>query len=421
MNKKLFIDLLQNAALVILSVTAVLLMLQFPMLDGAISGRMHALLSSPESAPEKNFDLATAVTAVHFVVTDDYEYGRCTRINASTSEAEFQKIAPLFREAIGSAAEQKNATETEFRAALKSSGIYIDLTTVLPVSMVAAWLGEELVSDSNIRALALTTAQETAMLYFLKEDGSVVRCVSALSSSGVREITVTFAPNGGRFAYETEYAALSPYTVMVQDVDAVAQIGAALPAGYSAYNLLTALEFNAHTNSRYTESGGAEVVIQSPQILKIGPDGTVRYSSDGEVTNELYRVVSMGSEPTSAEVLQAACLLANALSEGTNAAQLSFDGAEKTDDGWIILFCYRVGGIRVRLNEDRAALRVIITGDRIVEFEYYCRAYTTMQETDALLPPSIAVAIAAMYEDAELSIAYVDNGASMMTARWFAQ
>lgn len=421
MNKKLFINLFQNITLVVLSLTAILLMLRLPMLDGALGGKMRALLSQTESVPEKSFDLITAVTAVHYVVTDDYEYGRSASINASTSEAEFQKIAPLFREAIGSAAEPKNATETEFRAALKSAGIYIDLTTVLPLPMVAAWLGEEINGNGNIRALALTTAQETAMLYFLKEDGSVIRCASALSSSGVREITATFVPNGGQFAYETEYRSLTPYTVLVQETDAVEQISASVPAGYSAYRLLTMLDFNAHTTARYTESDGSEVVMQSPRTLKIGPDGTVRYSSDGEVTNELYRVGSSGESPSSAEVLQAACQLANALSNATDAGELSLDSAEMTEKGWIITFCYRVDGIRVRLNEERNALRVTIVGNTITEFEYYCRAYMPTQEINELLPPSLVVAIAALHEGAELTIAYVDNGAATLNAHWFAQ
>lgn len=420
MSKKI-VNLLQNIALVVLSVTAVLLLLQFPMLEGAVTGRMRAFLSPKEQTVEKSFDLSGAITAVHFAVTDDYEYGRCTRINANTADADFQKLSPLLREAIGSASDPKKATETELRAALKSAGIYIDLTTTLPVSVVSAWLGEDASGEYSVRAMALTTVQETAKLYFLKEDGTVVRCESALSSAAVREITATFTPNGGRFAYETEYTALAPYTVLVQEVDTVAQVNASIPDGYSAYNLLTVLDFNAHTNSRYTESGGTEVVMQSPRTLKIGPDGTVHYSSDGEVTDELYRIPCAGETPTDAEVLYGVCVLANALVDGTKAATLSLDKVEPTENGWIFSFCYRVNGVRVRLSDDRDALHLVVNGNTITEFTYYCRVYTPTADNSELLPPRLAVAVAAMQDGAELAMAYVDNGNATLGAHWFAQ
>lgn len=421
MNKKLFINFLQNLSLMMLSVTAILLLLQFPMLDGVLSGKMRALLSASESSVERSEDLTTAVASVHFAVTDDNEYGRCTKINEPTSGADFQKLLPLIREAIGSAAGETPATEAELKEALNGSGIYVDLTTTLPLSFVAAWLGEEYESADNVCALALIAAQETAVLFFLRDDGTVIRCESALTSSAVRELTASFVPNGGRFAYESDYKSLAPYTILVRETGVMAQIGASIPNGYSAYNLLTALDFNAHTNARYTESGGAEVVIQSPRMLKIGPEGTVRYSSSGEITNELFRIPCSGEQPTSAEILQSACTLADALCSGTNAASLSLESVEKTESGWIISFCYHTNGVRVRLSDERSALRVIVVGDTITEFEYYCRAYTPLQENSALLPPSVAVAIAAMHEGAELTVAYVDNGAAILNANWLSQ
>lgn len=421
MNKKAVVNFLQNITLLTLTVTAVLLLVRFPMLDSALSGRMRALLSAPEETVQRSFDLTTAITAVHFAVTDDSEYGRYTEINAAADGAEFLQLSPLLRAAIGSATAGRAATQTELRTALETPGIFVDLTTVLPLQVVAAWLGEEFDGEGDIRALALTTARETAVLFFILEDGSVVRCECALSSSAVREVTAAFAPNAGMFAYESDYDALSPYTILVQQVSGAAQMSASVPAGYSAYNLLTALDFNAHTYARYIESSGAEVVMQSPRMLRIGTDGTVQYSSNGDVTNELYRIACAGEAPSAAEALQGACILAAALSDGTDAAPLSLDSVQKTENGWIISFCYRLDGVRVRLGDERAALRVTIAGDTITEFDYYCRAYTPAEEGSVLLPPSMAVAIASMYENAELSLAYFDNGAAVISAHWFAQ
>ncbi len=421
MSKKVIVNFLQNVALLMLTVTAMLLLMHFPILDGVVSGRMRAFLSVPESAVPQSIDLSEAVAAVHLVVTDETEFGRYTQINASTAGAEFQRLEPLLRGAIGSATGGRETTHAEFRTAMETPGIYVDLTRPLPVSVVAAWLGEEFGGEDRVRALALTTERDTAMLFFLREDGSLLRCECALTSSAVREITAAFQPNGGQFAYESEHTSLAPYTVFVQEVGSAVQVEASIPAGYSAYNLLTALHFNAHSNSRYFESSGTEVVMQSPHFLWIGTDGAVHYSSDGEVTDPLYRIACAGEAPSAVEALRGAYLLASALRSGTEAAQLSLEGVEKTQTGWNVTFGYRINGVCVRLGNERAALRVVIAGDTITEFDYFCRAYTPTQENAALLPPSMAAAIAAMYNGAELTLAYVDNGVSVHGAHWFAQ
>ena len=421
MNKKAVVNFLQNITLLTLAFTAVLLLMQFPMLEGVIGGKMREILSAPESNVERSVDLSGAITSLHLVVTDETEFGRYTQINASSAGAEFQKVAPLLRGAIGSATEGREATHAEFRTALETPGVYVDLMTPLPISVVAAWLGEEFESEDCIRALALTTARETAMLFFVREDGSIMRCECALTSSAVREITAAFSQNGGQFAYESEYSALSPYTVLVQTVNDATQITASIPAGYSAYNILSALGLNAHTNSRYFESSGTEVIMQAPHFLWIGTDGTVRYSSDGEVTEPMYRIGVEGEEPDAVEVLQGAYFLAEALSSGTDAAPLSLERVEKTETGWIVSFGYRLDGVRVRLGNERAALKVVVSGDVIREFDYYCRAYTPTQESVSLLPPLMAVAIASMQEGAELMLSYVDTGMSVHGAHWFAE
>ena len=67
--------------------------------------------------------------------------------------------------------------------------------------------------------------------------------------------------------------------MLVAQAEALPDLNPELPAGYSTYNLLTALDFNAHTLSRYTESGGS-----APQSA--GAAGTRRKDS----AMETYRL-----------------------------------------------------------------------------------------------------------------------------------
>ena len=152
--------------------------------------------------------------------------------------------------------------------------------------------------SQEVRAMALTTEEATAMLYLYGADGSIFRYETALPSSAVQETAASFAPNGGSFAFESNYSPLKPYTVLVSSLAPVPDVQSSLPDGYTAYNLLTALDFNAHTNSRYTEQGGAaEVVEGSPGTLRIGADGTVTYTGEPETASDLYQISSSGEAP----------------------------------------------------------------------------------------------------------------------------
>lgn len=423
MSNKRIVDFLQNLILVALTVSALYLLTRFPMMDGAVRGKMKEFLVGQDSAVQQTADITGAVSAVHLMVTDQYEYGRYACLNAPSAGAEFQRLAPLFREAIGSAMAGETVSGEDLRAALERPGIYMDLRTALPISVISAWLGENDtdLGDGKVRALGLVATEETAELYLVADDGDVLRCASALTSNAIRELTASFAPNDGRFAFESGYETLSPYSILIQESPEAAVLQADLPSEYTAYNLLTALEFNAHTMSRYYESSGVEVVMQSPVTLRIGTDGSVNSSTDGKAPQGIYRLACAGEIPTVREALQSACAIVRVLREGTNAAEMTLDTVERTDDGWIITFYYHVNGIRVYLGEDRDALRVVISGDTVTRFDFVCRSYTPLEQNSELLPPDMAVAIASMHRGAELTLAYVDNGAETLDARWFAR
>ena len=121
------------------------------------------------------------------------------------------------------------------------------------------------------------------------------------------------------------------------------------------------------------------------------------------------------------EALQSAYTIARVLREGTHAAELTLDTVERTARGWIITFYYHVNGVRVYLREDKDALRVEISGDTVVSFDFVCRSYTPQEQNSELLPPDMAVAIASMHKGTELVLAYVDNGADTIDAQWLAR
>lgn len=422
MKNKRLVNGLQNAALLLLTASALFLLLHTPVLHGGWALTSPAASLTPQPIQETAGELSAMLGSVHIMVAADSEYGRFGQLCVGEDDLLVQQVIPLFREALGSAAELEAAAHQDFQDALAGTAIYVDFNTQLPLTAVAACLGETAGTDRPIRAIALAAGQvEGVAMYLRSEDGGLFRCATALPVSAVEAICASVQPNGSSFAYETNYTALEPYTLLAARVSQPPELQADLPAGYNHYNLLTALDFNAHTNFWYTDRDGAVVVEESPRTLRISPDGAVSFTSRGETSSPLYQVHTAGDRAAAREALRAAWHLAEALTEGAGASALYLRAVEEREDGWTILFRYQVQGLPVYFSDEEDALSVTVSGGAVTAFSYRCRAYAPSEETAALLPPAMAQAIASLYPGAGLSIGYVDSGPGEMTAQWLAR
>ena len=284
---------------------------------------------------------------------------------------------------------------------------------------MAAWLGEETPYNRSVRAMALTTEEsDSAVLYLYSGDGSIFRYYTALPLSAVQDAAAQCAPNSGAFGFESNYTTLAPYTVLTIQAVSAPVVQAALPTGYSSYNLLTALDFNAHTGFRYQESSGAEVITESPRTLRLDPDGTVSYSGSEDAASSLYRVAFSGEEPTTVDALQSGLQLAAVLTGSTGASSLYLRSIDATETGWQLSFGYQAAGFPVFFPDGEEALTITITGRTIVSFTYRCRTYTSLEENSSLLPTTMAIAIASLHPGSGLSLGYIDNGNDTLSAFW---
>lgn len=414
------VNRLQNLALALLSLSALFLLSRIPLFGGKWANQVHAFLTSPAAVQEEqNANLSSALAAVHIVVTSDSEYGRYSQLYTPVDSTLFQQVGPLFQEALGSASEVGATADKTLQEALSTPSIYIDLTTELPLEAVAAWLGEETPYNRSVRAMALTTEEsDSAVLYLYSGDGSIFRYYTALPLSAVQDAAALCAPNSGAFAFESNYTTLAPYTVLTSQAVSAPVVQAALPTGYSSYNLLTALDFNAHTGFRYQESSGAEVITESPRTLRLDPDGTVSYSGSEDAASSLYRVAFSGEKPTTVDALQSGLQLAAVLTGSTGASSLYLRSIDATDTGWQLSFGYQAAGFPVFFPDGEEALTITITGRTIVSFTYRCRTYTSLEENSSLLPTTMAIAIASLHPGSGLSLGYIDNGSDTLSAFW---
>ena len=198
-------NLLQNAALLLLTASALLLLARLPLLQNI---RLSAppLFTAESGGEEEDAPSAAMFASVNLMATrDSDEYGRCGLLYAGMEDETLQEVIPLFQEALGSAVPAGTVEDTALREALNHPGLYLEFTGgPLSLEAAAAWLGEDAPFPSVVRSMALTAeGDEGATLFLLDGEGAITRCATALPVSALRSSCEKISPTGSYFAYET--------------------------------------------------------------------------------------------------------------------------------------------------------------------------------------------------------------------------
>ena len=156
-------NLIQNIAIALLSVSAVLLFAQLQLYnldlteDQNYFQRLSGGLSSVSPTELREFP-----APVRVVITDSY--GRYGSLGLTTNSDGFSALG--LREALGSVQALSPATVDQFRSALSGTSIYFDFLNPLPLQVLAELIGvEDTDWEQEIRCLLLSA----------EEDGSVQR------------------------------------------------------------------------------------------------------------------------------------------------------------------------------------------------------------------------------------------------------
>ena len=411
MNRRSRRDLLQNAAIAGLALSALLLMLLVVSYESGRHGQLPSLNGllpqTPAGQTPPVSDLTAMAAPVDLVVTSEYGRGGC--LLAGGDQAMGEQLLRLVREAMGSAAGAEEVTEEVFRAALNGPGIYCDYLTALPADLLASRLGVELTGVGAVRRILLSAEEEQVRLYLWDGQGPVLRCATALPPGVVREAAALFDTDGTFFAFDSpeDYGHLDPYSVLRTE-KAVLPALDAVPAAPDLETLLDRLNFNVHTHVRYPLSDGTVVIEEAPRTLRVHPDGTVRYTGGTSPAEGLLAAAAPREEPGAVEAVLAVGRLVSQLHPDAGDAVWYLSGCEETAEGCRVSMDYLVGGVPVYFSDDRPALEAEISGGAIVSFTLRCRRYTQTQESAVLLPVRQAAAVAEDYPGAYLTLGHVD-------------
>lgn len=410
-------DFIQNITITFLALLSLFLFsrTQFFQLGAAAGSGTWQRLTAPVSDQISDAPSSDTLSApVRAAVTG--EYGRYGSISLTTDSESFTPIKTLLREVLGSARSRMDSSAAAFRSALGKPSVYCDFLESLPVSYLADLMGITAESELSVRALA--AAEQNGQVVLLLWDGGsrYYQCVTAVQPSTLTEVLDHFELGVTAFAFEdlSGYGQhLAPLSLFPDPLPELPQL-TVTESTVSTETLLSVLGFNPHTNSRYTDAGGAEVVVEGDRVIRISGSGTFSYTSGGE---KVLSVESAGGLPTPREAVSGVLeLLDQLIPEGD--ARLYLLEWQQSETETFLTFGYQSGGVPIRFADGSAAAEVTLSGNTISALSLRPRQYSAASAASPLLPLRQAMAIAGRTAGAELSIGYADTGVYPLSAVW---
>ena len=410
-------DFIQNITITLLLLSALFLFsrTQFFQLGAAVGSGTWQRLTAPAGDQTADAPASDTLSApVRAAVTG--EYGRYGSVSLTTDSEDFTPIKTLLREVLGSARSRIDASAAAFQAALGKPSVYCDFLEALPVPYLADLMGVTVESPLSVRALA--AAEQNGQIVLLLWDGGAryYQCATAAQPSTLTDVLDHFELGVTAFAFEdlSGYGQqLAPLSLFPDPLPELPQLTVAESA-VSTETLLSVLSFNPPTNSRYTDAGGAEVVVEGDRVVRISGSGSFSYTSGGETA---LSVETAGGLPAPGEAVSDVLALLDQLTpEGD--ARLYLLSWRQTGSETVMTFGYQSGGVPIRFADGSAAAEVTLTGSAVSALSLRCRQYSAVSAASPLLPLRQAMAIAGRTEGAELSIGYADTGAYPLSAVW---
>ena len=326
--------------------------------------------------------------------------------------AVFSRFSAVVGEALGSSGTPEAVTETQFRAALNGSGVFLQFYCPQPLELLSGWLGTAAgpaVASGSAGMMLLCAEGDAVNLYYRTEDDGFFRVATEVSPEVLSGRTAEYADNGARFAFEIPgLQDCGDFTVIPAGNRTAAAVNYSVPQYGSAETdeLLDAMGMNSYLTSSYTEADGTQVFLYEDCILRVSSDGSVTFRRPADSGSPAERTLS--DAVNAAWQIAERCVGAN-----IGAGTLLFAGSsyDETLHSRTLLLDYAVGGIPVQLASGHAA-EIVLQGDTVVQARLQLCRFSVGEETAALLPDLQAHAVAGA-EQAGAVLRYLAGGETM--------
>lgn len=427
MNKKKALERLKTLVIILLVVSAVLMAVNIQLFRNIISRFQDAAPDDPGGQGEL---VLSSGANLPFRMAYMSEAGRCgLQYGSGEIEVYYNMIATTIGEAFGSASNIVTISETVWRRQLGENGVYFDYLGSIPSEALASWFGVEPPADFpsvSIRHLALVQSGEGTALCFIGESGEAgavfYQGETAVKFSAVGQLLEGMLPNGASFAFELdgEYENISDYTMLTGGQPRLPVLSATSPLNSeeARQRLILAFDFNPNTTSRYEESDGTHVIVETSGTLRFPPGGGVIYrqtSTDGSIR---IPVPSDGVAGVS-QVVAFAKKIASDCGIISGAEQdIYLTGAQSADGVITAAFGYTFRGVPIRLASGKDAIYIEVSGGTVKTLELNLRVFTPGEELVSLMPEKMAIAATAKLPTGELYIAYTQDNSDVFSPVW---
>lgn len=417
-------DILQNIAIVVLSLSAVLLFAQSQIYNlisdqGRLSDRLAGV-----AVGDATSQTAVLTAPVRVVVTGAYDrYGAYLTTDAEA----FSDLGLLLKEALGSAGTLAACRETDFVSALESVSVYYDFLSPLPLSILSELVGGDSkygFDTVSARQIVLSSHDGDVRLYIWDGGDTYSSCqIPPLSTEDLTDTVNGCSFGVASFAFDEAgldptYSRIAPRSLLLAELPALPVLSASNPLT-DTDEILVALGFNPSTKNRYSDASGTEIIRETNRSLQIKSNGTIVYESSEEPAVEINAEEDI---PTLREAVDGiTSLLWKLLGDLSGEASLYLESVSQTGETTTLRFGYHVSGVPIRFSDGSTAAEVTLTHTTVTGLSLRFRQYVSSTAESSLLPLRQALAIAAdEYAGKELSIGYADNDANV-SAQWLAE
>lgn len=431
-KKRSLAELLKSVLIVLLVLLAVFLIGETQIFSRFFGGKsLTSLILSSRSGnqlplwnEETDLHITEAAQPLCLAVTVSANGGHYgVKYSEGELDSVYSTAATLLGEVIGSAGEPAEISENEWRASLASQNIFVDYYNPFPLSVISSWFGSEPALSSaqrSVRRLCISSPDGSAvrLSYIDSGSGLFYSAPTSVPFSSLSRVLQLYIPGDARFAFELGpvYSGCDPYSLILSDTAVPAAVSLLPLSTADMDRAVSAFSVNPNTASRFTESDGTLVYVESGSSLRISESGVLVYrnlSGEGRL-----RVAETASQNTLANAVKfAKKLVENSVGSSGGSARIYLTGVQTSGSSCTLSFGWVISGIPL-LRSDGLSSSVTVENGIVTSAQILLRSYSLSEQAETLLPE---LQTAAMTTDGrEARLCYVEASGSV-SARWVLQ
>lgn len=424
--KRGLINALQNLAIVLLVVLGLGLSAAGGLLplDEMLSG-----LRSRVEPEETGAGYAAAASPFCIVITPQEGAHCAVMYDGAELDEAYSRFSSTLGEALGSSRDVSAVSEEAWRDALSGRGVYFDFYNDFLLSTYSIWLGTAMTGEASghtARRVCLALEDGEVALYYIRARASggqaFYRCATALPADALSALLESAMPNGAEFNFERgdSFSRVDPYFVLTADspqVYAASSYNSLQELGTDA--AMSAFGMNSYLAQNYPEADGTLVWVDGEATLRLGPDGTVHYSSRQPERGEEPRMGPATAIEYGRSIVEATLGQVS----GDAELQLSFiyfdEGTEEQPgtEAYQLRFNYVLNGLPVELSGFESAAEIRFVGGTVYYAEMVFRSFVRGNSLEDVLPSDMVASIVQSEGGGEPRLSYIDT-AEGVSVRW---